>query len=69
MPPCLVEAGQELLLEPRRKRRARLVLESAHSLEAKPPQRRASVRLKPERLDRQGLEHFAFLTGFENNCG
>ncbi len=57
----LIEAAQELRLEARGKRRARLVDELADALEAEPAHERLGLGREPERGERQVLESVAFL--------
>ena len=63
----LIEAREQLSLEARRKRRARLVDERADALEAEPPQGRAGVVRQPQRRDRQQRQRLGFLPGWQDD--
>ena len=63
----LVETLQKLGRKARRKGRARLVDQRADALEAEPPQRRARVGRKAQRLDRQGRKRCGFLPGGQDD--
>ena len=63
----LVETLQKLGRKACCKGRARLVDQRADALEAEPPQRRACVGGKAQRLDRQGRKGRGFLPGGESN--